>query len=546
MFDVRGEVPSFDVEGARGGALIRDLGKRLTHKAAAIWEKRVTIWGPKLIVRVSALLATVAALGTAVGILSDGAQVGLLPPVYLFEVWKIWLIVVLATSFYLVLLALGDKVTSDSRKRRAADKRTQRLILEALDEENDARLSAFIDFHTERDPARHAFMLVWRGYEELAFLLQHLLFSIRDEESVALTVLPYEASEGLRYLEGRFTHLAMRRGVFGATYPDYMILDREVIDWALRGEIELPFEPLPDEIAVIARERISPHILGQFDTAEATSMTALPLAYGVNALAWDPKRHAPAQVSQIRRLLREPESLAGLTGFRKIGILDWFLPVMGLFAMIVDSDAPYELDSEEFRELKAHLMQFASAVTEQGGEPMQVEFLAPEKLAERLVLGEIHVAIGAGAWAGSAGLLRTEGDEVPSVSWTLPVDGAVLWCEALARFRDSDRRPVSPLTAGHDRTIYRHFLEEENHRVFLRGRLCAGTSALREVLPQGSSQYVSPDETLTLDPREAIDAGLAQGSIVHRKLPPRRAREGGVSLDEWTRLWDAWKEAFVT
>jgi spermidine/putrescine transport system substrate-binding protein len=125
------------------------------------------------------------------------------------------------------------------------------------------------------------------------------------------------------------------------------------------------------------------------------------------------------------------QSLASLTDPKykgRIAIYDYYLPVIGLAAMaigkktadITEADLPAIRD--ELLKMKANSKLVGEVTASQTA----------------LATGEVDVLVGGGEWV-TAGLAK----ENPALDFSIPKEGAVLWSQALAIFKDSKNKDLA-------------------------------------------------------------------------------------------------------
>jgi spermidine/putrescine transport system substrate-binding protein len=129
--------------------------------------------------------------------------------------------------------------------------------------------------------------------------------------------------------------------------------------------------------------------------------------------------------------VKDMESLAALTDTKykgRIAIYDYYLPVVGMAAMSIGKKTS-ELTDADLPALKDVLLKMkanAKAVTD----------VAASQTA--LATGEADILVGGGEWV-TAGIAK----ENPDLDFSVPKEGAVLWSQSLAIFKDSKNKDMA-------------------------------------------------------------------------------------------------------
>ena len=125
------------------------------------------------------------------------------------------------------------------------------------------------------------------------------------------------------------------------------------------------------------------------------------------------------------------DSLSVLTSDKykgRIAIYDYYLPVMGLAAMAIGKKTS-ELTEADLPAIKDVLLKMkanAKAVTD----------VVASQTA--LATGEADILVGGGEWV-TAGIAK----ENPDLDFSIPKEGAVLWSQSLAMFKDSKNKEMA-------------------------------------------------------------------------------------------------------
>ena len=125
------------------------------------------------------------------------------------------------------------------------------------------------------------------------------------------------------------------------------------------------------------------------------------------------------------------QSLAALTDDKykgRIAIYDYYLPVIGMAAMAIGKKTAdlTEADLPAIKEVLLKMKANAKAVTD----------VVASQTA--LATGEVDILVGGGEWV-TAGLAK----ENPDLDFSIPKEGAVLWSQSLAMFKDSKNKDMA-------------------------------------------------------------------------------------------------------
>ncbi len=125
------------------------------------------------------------------------------------------------------------------------------------------------------------------------------------------------------------------------------------------------------------------------------------------------------------------QSLAALTSDKykgRIAIYDYYLPVIGMAAMAIGKKTAEltEADLPAIKEVLVKMKANAKAVTD----------VAASQTA--LATGEADILVGGGEWV-TAGIAKDK----PELDFSIPKEGAVLWSQSLAMFKDSKNKEMA-------------------------------------------------------------------------------------------------------
>ena len=176
------------------------------------------------------------------------------------------------------------------------------------------------------------------------------------------------------------------------------------------------FEPLPEDKLPLAD--IFPEVLMDQHAKVDGKRYGITEKFGYNTLGFN---KAKVDVNDM-------QTLAALTNDKykgRIAIYDYYLPVIGLAAMAIGKKTA-ELTEADLPAIKEQLLKMkanAKAVTD----------VVASQTA--LATGEADLLIGGGEWV-TAGIAK----ENPDLDFSIPKEGAVLWSQSLAMFKDSQNK----------------------------------------------------------------------------------------------------------
>jgi spermidine/putrescine transport system substrate-binding protein len=125
------------------------------------------------------------------------------------------------------------------------------------------------------------------------------------------------------------------------------------------------------------------------------------------------------------------QSMASLTDPKykgRIAIYDYYLPVIGMAALAIGKKTA-DITEADLPAIKAELLKMKA------NSKLVGEVTASQTA---LATGEVDVLVGGGEWV-TAGLAK----ENPALDFSIPKEGAVLWSQALAIFKDSKNKDLA-------------------------------------------------------------------------------------------------------
>jgi spermidine/putrescine transport system substrate-binding protein len=197
---------------------------------------------------------------------------------------------------------------------------------------------------------------------------------------------------------------------------DVMVIDSIDIR---RGVEKNLFEPLPEDKLAFAD--LFPQVTMDSATKIDGKRYGITEKFGYNTIGYNKSKVDPADM----------QSLAALTSDKykgRIAIYDYYLPVIGMAAMAIGKKTAdlTEADFPAVKEVLVKMKANAKAVTD----------VAASQTA--LATGEADILVGGGEWV-TAGIAKDN----PNLDFSIPKEGAVLWSQSLAMFKDSKHKDLA-------------------------------------------------------------------------------------------------------
>lgn len=230
---------------------------------------------------------------------------------------------------------------------------------------------------------------------------------------------PFEDANGIKVNVKEFEGTGAGLAIVEQSQPgdwDVMVID--TVD-VRRGVERGLFEALPENSLPIAD--IFPEVLMDQHSSVDGKRYGITEKFGYNTIGFN-KSKVDAN---------EMQSLSALTNEKykgRIAIYDYYLPVIGLAAMSIGKKTAEltEADLPALREVLLKMKANSKAVTD----------VVASQTA--LATGDADVLIGGGEWV-TAGIAR----ENPDLDFSIPQEGAVLWSQSLAMFKDSKNKDMA-------------------------------------------------------------------------------------------------------
>jgi spermidine/putrescine transport system substrate-binding protein len=197
---------------------------------------------------------------------------------------------------------------------------------------------------------------------------------------------------------------------------DVMVIDSIDIR---RGVEKNLFEPLPEDKLALAD--LFPQVVMDSATKIDGKRYGITEKFGYNTIGYNKSKVDPADMQSLASLMSDKYK-------GRIAIYDYYLPVIGMAAMAIGKKTAEltEADLPAIKEALVKMKANAKAVTD----------VAASQTA--LATGEADVLVGGGEWV-TAGIAKDN----PNLDFSIPKEGAVLWSQSLAMFKDSKHKDLA-------------------------------------------------------------------------------------------------------
>lgn len=230
---------------------------------------------------------------------------------------------------------------------------------------------------------------------------------------------PFEEANGVRVNIKEFEGTGAGLAIVDQSQPgdwDVMVIDSIDVP---RGVAKGLFEPLPEDKLPFAD--LFPEVRLDGSTVVDGKRYAITEKFGYNTIGFNKDKVDVADM----------QSMASLTDPKykgRIAIYDYYLPVVGMAALAIGKKTS-ELTDADLPAIKDELLKMKANAK-----------LVGEVTASQTALatGEVDILVGGGEWV-TAGLAK----ENPVLDFSIPKEGAVLWSQSLAMFKDSKNKELA-------------------------------------------------------------------------------------------------------
>ena len=230
---------------------------------------------------------------------------------------------------------------------------------------------------------------------------------------------PFEDATGIKVNVKEFEGTGAGLAIVEQSQPgdwDVMVIDS--ID-VRRGVERGLFDALPDDKLPMAD--LFPEVKMDSSTVIDGKRYGVTEKFGYNTLGYNKTKTDAADMQTLASLLSDKYK-------GRIAIYDYYLPVIGMAAMAIGKKTSEitEADLPAIKEVLMKMKANAKAVTD----------VAASQTA--LATGEADILVGGGEWV-TAGIAK----ENPDLDFSIPKEGAVLWSQSLAMFKESKNKDMA-------------------------------------------------------------------------------------------------------
>lgn len=228
-------------------------------------------------------------------------------------------------------------------------------------------------------------------------------------------------------------------------------------------------------------------------------------SWGYNALAYNAEKLAADDVSSYD-VMWHPE----LKG--KVGMRQWYLPVMGCVSLAMGHKKPYDLSAAQFAGLKDKLFSL---------KPQVAGFWGFGGTFDSLANGGAYVIPGCGDWI--TGLLQRDGHPIKSA---VPQEGSIMWTESVSILAGTDKRELA-------QAFIRYLTSPEGQIRLMTKSSYMASGPNKKAWEQLNKERPEEAEMLhmTLGAEDNLMALLRAGQIVPRRLPSQQ------SISDWQDVY---------
>jgi spermidine/putrescine transport system substrate-binding protein len=197
---------------------------------------------------------------------------------------------------------------------------------------------------------------------------------------------------------------------------DVMVIDSIDIR---RGVERKLFDPLPEDKLPFAD--LFPEVKMDYATVIDGKRYGITEKFGYNTIGYNKTKVDVADMQSMAAMISDKYK-------GRIAIYDAYLALIGLAAMSIDKKTAdiTEADFPAIKDVLVKLKANTKAVTD----------VAASQTA--LATGEVDILLGGGEWV-TAGIAKDN----PNLDFSIPKEGAVLWSQSLAMFKDSKHKDLA-------------------------------------------------------------------------------------------------------
>lgn len=250
-------------------------------------------------------------------------------------------------------------------------------------------------------------------------LSQELNALIWCDHADPVLLAPFEEANGVKVNVKEFEGTGAGLALVEQSQPgdwDVMVIDSIDVP---RGVEKGLFEPLPEDRLPFAD--LFPEVKMDGSTIVDGKRYAITEKFGYNTIAYNKLKADPADMQSLASLV-DPKYRG------RIAVYDYYLPVIGMAALSLGKKTA-ELGEADLPAIREVLLKIKANAK-----------LVGEIVASQTALGtgEVDILVGGGEFV-TAGLAR----ENPALDFSIPKEGAVLWSQSLAMFKDSKNKELA-------------------------------------------------------------------------------------------------------
>jgi spermidine/putrescine transport system substrate-binding protein len=230
---------------------------------------------------------------------------------------------------------------------------------------------------------------------------------------------PFEEANGVKVNVKEFEGTGAGLALVEQSQPgdwDVMVIDSIDVP---RGVEKGLFEPLPEDQLPFAD--LFPEVKMDASTVVDGKRYGITEKFGYNTIAYNKEKADPEDMQSLASLI-DPKYKG------RIAVYDYYLPIIGMAALSIGKKTA-ELTEADLPAIKDVLFKIKANAK-----------LVGEIVASQTALGtgEVDILVGGGEFV-TAGLAK----ENPALDFSIPREGAVLWSQSLAMFKDSKNKDLA-------------------------------------------------------------------------------------------------------
>lgn len=239
-----------------------------------------------------------------------------------------------------------------------------------------------------------------------------------DHADAAL-LKPFEDANGIKVNIKEFEGTGAGLAIIEQSQPgdwDVMVIDSVDVR---RGVERGLFDALPEDQLPLGD--LFPEVVLDSQTKIDGKRYAITEKFGYNTISYNKSKADPQDMQSMQSLLTDKYK-------GRIAIYDYYLPIVGMAAMAIGKKTAEitEADLPAIKDVLVKMKANSKAVTD----------VAASQTA--IATGEADILIGGGEWV-TAGLAKDN----PDLDFSIPAEGAVLWSQSLAMFKESKNKEMA-------------------------------------------------------------------------------------------------------